>query len=69
MNELKIKEMIKNKYDDVTEEDIEDMYQTLQENNLIPKNEEELKEIFNKMDEIGRIHTIDDADDEIIEKE
>lgn len=63
MNELEMKTKIRERYKDVTDEDAEEMYQTLKENNAIPKNDKELDELFQKLDVMVETLLIDDSDE------
>ncbi len=66
MSESEIKKMIKNEYNDVTDDDVNEIYQMLVENNVVPKNEKELQNLFKELDERDKYIIWDDSDDEII---
>ena len=63
MEESKIKSKFKEKYLDLTDEDIEEIYQDLIKNDMVPSNEEQLLDLFAAIDLIGENHLIDDSDD------
>lgn len=62
MKELEIKQKFKEKYGD-SDDDINEIYQTLKENNAIPKNEKELLKLFAEIDKLSEFLAIDDSDD------
>lgn len=61
MKESEIKQKFKEKYGD-SDDDIDEIYQTLKENNAIPKNEQELLKLFDEIDKISELLAIDDSD-------
>ena len=56
MEESKIKKMIREKDNTLSEEDINEIYQILLENNKLPKNETELNQLFVELDEFSKTH-------------
>lgn len=63
MNGLEIQMKFKERYADVTDEDSKEIYQTLKENNAIPKNIQELNKLFEKLEEIMKLSAIDDSEE------
>lgn len=62
MKEEEIKKRIKEKYKDTSDSDVNEMYKLLAENNSLPKNQKELQEFFDELDEIARTRSIDDSE-------
>jgi len=63
MEELEIKRKIKERYSDISDDDVDEMYQELKDNNSIPKDDKELSELFEKLDLLAQTLTIDDSED------
>lgn len=63
MQELEIKKKIKEKYKDMSDSDVDEAYKLLVENDAVPKNEKELQEFFDELDERERMIIWDDSDD------
>lgn len=66
MNELEIKKKFKEKDETLTEDDLNEIIQVLAENDAIPKNEKELKDLFDKLNERDKFIIWDDSNDEIV---
>ena len=62
MKEKEIKKKIKEKYKGISDSDVNEMYKLLVENNSLPKNQKELQELFDELDEIARTRSIDDSE-------
>lgn len=62
MKEEEIKNKFKEKYKDISDSDVNEMYKLLVENNSLPKNQKELQELFDELDEIARTRSIDDSE-------
>lgn len=62
MKEEEIKKRIKEKYKDTSDSDVNEMFNLLAENNALPKNQKELQELFDELDEIARTRSIDDSE-------
>lgn len=62
MKEEEIKNKFKEKYKDISDSDVNEMYKLLVENDSLPKNQKELQELFDELDEIARIRSIDDSE-------
>lgn len=66
MNELEIKKRFKEKDKTLTEKDLDEIIQILIENDSIPKNENELKDLFEELNERDKFIIWDDSNDEIV---
>jgi hypothetical protein len=62
MEESEIKIKIKEKFNIEDNNELEEIFQILKENNEVPKSEKEVNELFNEIEELKKINTIDDSE-------
>jgi hypothetical protein len=62
MEELKMKQKIKEKFNIEDNNELEDIFQLLKENNEVPKNRKELNKLFYEIEKLKKILAIDDSE-------
>jgi hypothetical protein len=62
MEESEIKIKIKEKFNIEDNNELDEIFQILKENNAVPKNKKEVNKLFNEIEELKKINTIDDSE-------